>query len=107
MTSKQPIRRRLQFGLRTMFVAVTVVALFVGYRVNWIRQRRAALEPLGTAIDAKDRKAPGFLWLFGEQGHDRLFINDDDANHKRLVQQLFPEAEVLQQHQWITPPPTD
>jgi hypothetical protein len=97
----------LQFGLRTLFVAVTIVAIFVGYHVNWIRQRRIALEALGISINAKDRKAPGLLWLFGEPGHDLLFINDNDPEHKRRVERLFPEAEVLQQHEWITPRPSD
>ncbi len=32
-------RRWFRFSLRTMFVLVTVIAIFVGYHVNWIRQR--------------------------------------------------------------------
>lgn len=102
--------RRFQFGLRTLFAAVTIIAIFVGfvgYHVNWVRQRRISLEALGISINAKDRQAPGLLWLFGEPGRDLLFINDDDPGHKRRVEELFPEADVLQQHEWITPPPND
>jgi hypothetical protein len=38
-----PRRRWYQFSLRTMFVLVTVacvVLAWVGYSLNWIRQRR-------------------------------------------------------------------
>ena len=40
MSQLPPTRRRwLQFSLRTMFVVVTVLAIFIAYHVNWIRQR--------------------------------------------------------------------
>jgi hypothetical protein len=48
MNAPQPIRRRwYQFSLRTMFVAVTLVAIplaWVGYSLSWIRQRHEALQ---------------------------------------------------------------
>jgi hypothetical protein len=40
-------RRRRSFSLRTLFVAVTVLAVplgWVGYQLNWIRQRHELLE---------------------------------------------------------------
>ena len=40
-------RRWLRFSLRTMFVAFTVVALWLGWNVYAVRERKAALESLG------------------------------------------------------------
>jgi hypothetical protein len=35
-----PKRRWFAFSLRTLFVVVTLVACWLGYELNWIRQRR-------------------------------------------------------------------
>jgi hypothetical protein len=36
-------RRRFRFSLRTMFVLVTALCVWLGYQLNWIRQRRNVL----------------------------------------------------------------
>ena len=41
--SPAPNRRWLRFSLRTMFVAFTVVAIWLGWNVQIMQQRRAAL----------------------------------------------------------------
>ena len=42
MSHAPAIRRRcFQFSLRTMFAAVTLVALWLGWKWNWIHQRHA------------------------------------------------------------------
>jgi hypothetical protein len=38
-----PKGRWFRFSLRTLFVVVTVFGCWMGYEVNWIRQRRALL----------------------------------------------------------------
>ena len=39
-----PERRCFRFSLRTMFVVVTVMGGWLGYCLNWIRERHAALD---------------------------------------------------------------
>src|SRR5262245_40780517 len=41
-----PDRRRFRFSLRTMFVALTVVAVWLGWNVSLVRQRRELLAEL-------------------------------------------------------------
>ncbi|HEY2840642.1 MAG TPA: hypothetical protein VGJ26_15910 [Pirellulales bacterium] len=88
-----PNRRWLRFSLRTMFIVVTLIAAFVAYHMNWIRQRRAVIEgrlgedvyvqswdpaedPFNPPLAPKWRppRGPGLLWLFGERGYANLDI---------------------------------
>lgn len=119
----QPHRRWFQFGLRTMFVVVTVVAVFIGYHVNWIQQRRAARTPQPVfpgskyLVEAMDMskgslRAPGLLWIFGEKGVDELCVvftfpdrargeisNEsalDEEVEAERIHRLFPEARTFQ-----------
>ena len=72
-----------------MFVVVTLVAIplgWLGYSVNWIRHRRAAIAASGPAagwttelnvtwemiLVLPEAQPPGLLWLFGEQGVSRI-----------------------------------
>ncbi|HEY2840643.1 MAG TPA: hypothetical protein VGJ26_15915 [Pirellulales bacterium] len=98
-----PTRRWLRFSLRTMFIAVTLVAAFVAYHVNWIRQRHAVMEgrfadevyvqPWDFSQEILDElfddltwtpkpaqkfkppPGPGLLWLFSERGYPKLDVN--------------------------------
>jgi hypothetical protein len=108
--SEPPTRRRwFQFGLGPMLLLVTVVAAFLAYHVNWIRQRRdflklnnaTALEHDFTREDPElwePVSAPGLLWLFGEEGQCglRIVIMDEAANadDRDKAQRLFPEAII-------------
>lgn len=106
MPTDQPKNRRrwLSFSLRTIFIVVTLLAIFIAYHVNWIRQRREAInQPLGDglyirSIDPDDLpddlflppaaphpypgasspwrppRGPGLLWLFGERGYPDIRI---------------------------------
>ena len=93
-----PRRRWFQFGLRTMFVAVTIVAIFVGYHVNWIQARREAIRS-GIAVQhtfAANQivpRPPFALRLLGERGEEHLFVAPTQFER---VCKLFPEAEVLE-----------
>ena len=102
MVAARPIRRRrFQFGLTTMFVLVTVFAAILAYHVNWVRQRHEAL--LRASHLAGPIRAPGLLWLFGEQGYreiDVVFDPDDTTqeaatNESNRAADLFPEAESV------------
>jgi hypothetical protein len=122
MSEVLPTRRRwYQFGLGTLFVVVTVLAIFIAYHVNWIRQRHAflafqdarwgddELSRLNKPVFLQQRsnsapKASGLLWVFGESGCAVLnvWVSIPDlkelslSDHKsiELAERLFPEASV-------------
>ena len=118
-----PSRRWFAFSLRTLFVVVTMFACWLGYELNWIRQRhemlakREAFILEGSTISTSlaimkaqwaregrgPASAPGLLWLFGEQGVTelRLFIYDFDNSRDVLsyevafrASRLFPESQL-------------
>jgi hypothetical protein len=107
-----PKRRWFQFGFGTMLVVVTAAAVFLAYHANWIRQRRAFLEhayaswdPDPTLLDPLPR-APGLLWLFGEEGRAAVYVDfgkigyrtsltDREQKELRRVGNLFPEAGIV------------
>jgi hypothetical protein len=99
-TARNPVTtpcRPSAFSLRTLFVVVTVVGCWLGYSVNWIRQRHAVSESAvncGTfVIPVKALSAPGLLWIFGERGVAELSLmlkrSDPEVNR---IRRLFPEA---------------
>ncbi|HEY1600487.1 MAG TPA: hypothetical protein VGG64_12850 [Pirellulales bacterium] len=120
MSESPPTRDRgYQFGLGTMSVVVTVVATFLAYHVNWIRQRHAFLTEEGDRfaripveefalasafISPQRMPAPGMLWLFSEDGLEYLSViveaasrtelTSEDLNRQALATRLFPEAEI-------------
>ena len=122
MTASATSRRRFYFSLRTLFVAVTILGLFLGWvgvQLKWMRDRRQALEwmfpcharqlaaesgsllpPLkGEYISHPDTKAPWSLRIFGESGVERIkvyenWLNPDARYSVNDLRLLFPEAEV-------------
>ena len=77
-----PKRRWFRFSLRTLFVLVTVVGCWLGYSINWIKQRHAFLAHPYVIQEFNDTPpstvnrwgntwpvyAPWGLWLLGERG---------------------------------------
>lgn len=100
-----PLRRWYQFSLRTMFVVVFVASIplaWVGYHLNWIRERHEFLVPKDPAVgltyeryvwDAGNRP-PWQLALFGEKGIQRIKVIPTDREQVDRVRALFPEAIV-------------
>jgi hypothetical protein len=91
-----PRRRWFRFGLRTMLVAVVALSIplaWVGYSLNWIRQRHEALAArrVYDFSDSAATTAPGGLWLFGERGVIGILCSPEDAE---LARRLFPEASI-------------
>jgi hypothetical protein len=85
-----------------MFVGVTGFAFFVGYHVNWIRQRhdflRVHQEPVrGKPIlwDGTFPEAPGLLWLFGEEACWGIDLSSEDQEIRDRVRRLFPESRIF------------
>lgn len=109
MRDKTRPTRRLQFGLRTAFVLLTVGGVlfaWLGWNLHWLRARRAALGACEVTTSRTEKQAPGILPWFGEKGFDELVIPLDELDAPRpltdgeqtriaAVQQLFPEAKVL------------
>ena len=89
-----------RFGLRTLFVLITLISLPIGwiaYQLNWIRQRHEFLHrTLDAEIDYSGPvlypKCPWPLNLFGEQAHDIVFTPQRTADEAR---RLFPEAQIV------------
>jgi len=112
----------LTFSLRTLFVVVTVLAVFIAYHVNWIRQRnefiareRAAAEarevPVafdGPGDETRHPPPPVFLRAFLVQGYSVMFViaegsteaalTADDWERLREARRLFPEAGIVAVH---------
>jgi hypothetical protein len=80
-----------------LLMVFTVISLWVGYNLNWIRERRFALKQsdIGRVADSRRQVlnlAPWSLRLFGEEGaQDWLFVPEHDAARMRS---LFPESTV-------------
>jgi hypothetical protein len=119
-TRKRP---RLQFGLRTFFVVMTLFCVlgWIGWCVTWIQQRHLVatelyLPEMASEADvdndpfASARKglAPWQLRLFGEQGYSEIYLTRYEPNHnfgpsqvfstdedRDRISRLFPEAEVV------------
>ncbi len=116
-------RRWLRFSLRTLFVVVTVLASWLGYELNWVRQRHQLLNRpdvlhwdqttvVGVNLLVQLPKetpprAPGLLWLFGETGIVELawLIDESQFDESRsmdsyqevqLARALFPEATLIE-----------
>ncbi|HEY1599232.1 MAG TPA: hypothetical protein VGG64_06490 [Pirellulales bacterium] len=119
-----PTRRRwFQFGLRTIFVALTTMAVpmsWLGYHLHWMRERHAFAAGLierrkqlniGTVFsqpfELRSDKMPFGLQLLGERAQqsiyllrrsgaddDRLNPARDDEDEIRRARGLFPEASI-------------
>ena len=96
-------RRWFRFSLRTLFVFVTLVCVWLGYSANWISQRRAILRTDGISVPEKWRRpprplAPGGLWILGEEGFRAIIVAEQlQGSHDDLIERvkkLFPEANV-------------
>jgi hypothetical protein len=95
MENHSPTRRRwTRYSLRTLFVLLTLVCVYLGWAMNWIRQRREFLNrPDVASFEYASVRAPGTLWLFGEKGVEQLIFYGSEEEMER-AEKLFPEAEL-------------
>lgn len=90
-------RRRWTFSLRTLLVVVTLLAIllgWVGYSLNWIRERHRFLDfgfP-GQWSTSPGAKPPLLLRPFGERGVVHVIAVERDTF--KAAKGLFPEAKV-------------
>jgi hypothetical protein len=106
---ERPRRRWLRFSLRTLFLLVTLVAVWLGWSLNWIRQRQYVVAHSSVETTSWETgepvNAPGLLWLFGEPGYYdvRVLFGPDDPRDNTPAEvafatgfkDLFPEAQVF------------
>ena len=96
---KAAIMRLPRYGLRTVFVLITLISLPIGwvaYQLNWKQQRYEFLvHRTGGKITAQSgmaTKAPWSLRIFGEAPAIYLLkVSDADVQRAR---ELFPEAII-------------
>jgi hypothetical protein len=106
-------RRWFQFSLRSLTIGVTLLAVpcaYVGYNLNWIRERDAARKSLigrtlfDSGMDYRNRRfltgyplrlAPWSLRILGETGAG-IWILDIPKSDPVIEQlrRLFPEASI-------------
>jgi hypothetical protein len=114
MSLTPPRRRWFQFGLRTMFVAVTLFSLWLGWELKFIRDRRAFLAAMDDLRITEPQNSTsafglGFTWTDQSSGASipfwRRWLGDEpqtvlalpststEADRETAVK-LFPEAKV-------------
>jgi hypothetical protein len=89
--SPTPRRRWFRFGLRTMFVVLTVISVWLGWQACWIQQRRAYLEELRIGFPLA--KPIWYLVAFTTRGrlHESVSHRSADFNSSRS----FPCVSAL------------
>jgi hypothetical protein len=119
-TNSNPTRRRwFQFGLGTMFLVVTVFAIWLGYKVNWMHERHQFIAQEKASAEARSvpvsfdsayskTRAPGLLWTLHEPGYWAMFViaegdsesalTSHDYERLRIARRLFPEAKITAVH---------
>ena len=120
MRQALPTRRRwFQFGLGTMFLVVTLFAVWLAYEANWMRQRQAFIAaqessandrsvPVSYEHTDSNTRAPGLLWVLGERGWygvavitaapSQAELTLRDYVRLRTAKGLFPEANIMAVH---------
>jgi hypothetical protein len=124
MTDTKPKRRWFRFGLRTLFVLVTIVGLFAGwfaYQLNLGRQRRQFLNSNREALLAENLwhqetethlasqlKPKPISWIrrvLGDPGTGFIMLPTKHDQHQvDQANALFPEARVFVWSELLTNP---
>jgi hypothetical protein len=112
-STSEVYRRHFQFGLRTLFIAVTIVAVWLGWELKFICARAAiakdpAVGAMPTVVVGErtneatinrsiciTNELPWWRRLLGDQSYCVVFVGEGaDAAKSHLMRRLFPEAEV-------------
>lgn len=107
-----PRPRWFRFSLQTMFLTLTVVCCWLGYYLEWIRERHDYLNQLSPSGSQRQNSDSRYLFerpdvpashsmpiglrLLGEPAIAVLRDRDAQEEHEaNAVQRLFPEALVM------------
>lgn len=103
--STPPRRRWIQFGMRTMFVVVTAIAVWLGWELNYIRERREfsqrprvlgfnQLESIHDGMGVDLPTIPFWRRWLGDHAILNIAIRDSPEEDASDAMRLFPEAEI-------------
>ncbi len=98
---------RPRFTLRTLLVVVTLVGCGLGYEVNWIRRRHAAMPWIEAHLECRgslgQHYSPGpprppmawWLQMLGEKSEPALDLYQHEEDSDEEFERKFSEAEHL------------
>jgi len=88
-----PRRRWFRYSLRTFFVLLTMLCVWLGVQVKWISDRHEAVRDDPDAFVDIETKAPWSIRLLGERGQFAIVVGSghSEEEYSRL-KSLFPEA---------------
>jgi hypothetical protein len=91
MTAKSKSRVWIRFGLRTLILLMSIVALgtwWVTAQLRWIHERHKFL----LSRDANSTvSAPWPLWLFREYGADEVYVRVINPIAREHVERIWPD----------------
>ena len=104
--ASKPRRRWFTFSLRTLFVMVTVISIWLSVQVKWIRDRHAVLEWCKTPVSIFDMQsyganAPWSIRILGEPGYGGIIPRGYFKGARKspwntdTIKSLFPESYVF------------
>jgi len=79
-----------------MLVLVTLVCIYLGWAMNWKRQREAFLEHPNASGETPhdDLSAPFWIRIVGAPAYDHLALKDPTEHQLLEARRLFPEASI-------------
>jgi hypothetical protein len=104
MTTIAPSRRWFQFSLGTLFVLMTVLAIWLAWELMFIRERQAWLRRYPLLVDSemlrsippRTSRIPWWRTLLSDEPVPLIAELDIwDDNDRKYVAELFPEAEIV------------
>lgn len=96
-----PKRHWFQFSLRSLFVVITLFAMWLGWQLYWFKTRRDWLEAknyVAAFPAAGARKLPHpqlLITLFRQEAMSQILLRNATEEEVAKVQRLFPEADVV------------
>jgi hypothetical protein len=94
-----PTRRWYQCGLGTLFMAITLLAVWLSWELDYIRERRETRNEVEAKhiqfLFAHPKQSIPFwrVWL-GDEPVDCISVLSSDRDQVMRIKRLFPEAET-------------
>ena len=97
-----PARRRFQFRLRTVFVVVTLLAVWMGWQAHIVRHRKEMLDWMiarqWAVVELGPDQSPSLPWhrrLMGDRELSIVIPDHGTHENQQEVQAAFPKARIL------------
>jgi hypothetical protein len=98
MGDETPPRRWPRYTLRTLFVVVTVVCVWMSWRVNQFRVRERHFRTTTAGyVPARDASVIPISWrLMGARAFDRIIVDQvSSIETNQALHEAFPEADIV------------